>query len=93
MVCHDGPQEYLASEDTNAHLLLGYQLVDKGRKTTREKETCSGWNPEMWMHKPTTFRKPMQRRGKVWQSHGYRCETLEEYSCRDLFGSIKEHLP
>ena len=29
----------------------------------------------------------------VWQSHNYRCETLEEHSCRDLFGSIKEHLP
>ena len=30
---------------------------------------------------------------KVWQSHDYRFETLEEHSCRDLFGPIKEHLP
>src|SRR4051812_3626699 len=37
MVCLDGPQEYLASEDTNAHLLLGYQLVDKGWKATNEE--------------------------------------------------------
>ena len=38
MVCHDGPQEYLASEDIDAHLLLGYQLVDKGQNTTRGKK-------------------------------------------------------
>ena len=31
--------------------------------------------------------------GEVWQSHVFRYETLEDHSCRDLFGSIKEHLP
>jgi hypothetical protein len=30
---------------------------------------------------------------KVWRSHGHRDETDTENSCRDPFGSMKEHLP
>jgi hypothetical protein len=36
--------------------------------------------------------KPMLK-GRVWQSDRHRDETHTENSCRDPFGSMREHLP
>ena len=60
MECLDGKQEYRALVDTNAIYILAANWHAKVRKETAKKEHAQE-DSEMWLHRLTIFRKPMQK--------------------------------
>ena len=85
-------KKHHALEDSNTQLQLGYQLADKGRKTTEEEEYAQE-NPEIMMDAQVILFCRTHAENKRWQSHEHRLETYKEYSCCDPLISMTELPP
>jgi hypothetical protein len=87
----DKTTRVICTRGHQCNLHLGYQLADDGSESslkegTRLKESLD-------LDAQVNILCKLMLKGRVWQSHGHKDENHTENSCRNPFGSTKEHLP
>jgi hypothetical protein len=87
----DKTTRVIYTRDTNAIYILATNWQTRVGKQLKRRNTLRRKSLDVDVQVNISC-KPMLK-GRVWQSHRHRDETHTKNSCRDPFGSIKEHLP